>query len=172
VLANRGMLELYQEHYAAAEQYLNRAMVIYNKLRPGHLLIGEGEYNLGSVYAESGRCDAARPHLANGRAVLEAAYGKTSPILAMVMLEEGRCEPDAKRAVEILTRARDIGIAHPVVIREVPELDFALAQAIDRAHGDHTRATQLAAEARAAFIAIGAGTAPRVRALDRWLASR
>jgi hypothetical protein len=70
-----------------------------------------------------------------------------------------------------LTRARELARTQSVGPRELPEIDFALAEAVDRT-GDHARATALAAESRAAFIAIGAGTAARVAALDRWLAKR
>jgi hypothetical protein len=55
--------------------------------------------------------------------------------------------------------------------RELPELDFVLAQALDKT-GNRPRARALATDARARYAAIGDGAAARVRAIDRWLAGK
>jgi eukaryotic-like serine/threonine-protein kinase len=171
VLNNEAFVAAYQEHYADAEKLMLDALELLGKFGKDHSLVGEQEFNLGQLYALWGRCDRALPHLARARTVLTQARGADSPMLAMVTIEEERCAKDPRRAVERLTRARELAVAHPMSIHEVPELDFVLAQALART-GNRVRARELAADARAKYASQGAGTTARVRAIDRWLAGK
>jgi tetratricopeptide (TPR) repeat protein/predicted Ser/Thr protein kinase len=173
VLNNQAFLAQYQEHYADAEKLMLQSLVLLGKLGDSNSLVGEQEFNLGELYAMWGKCDRAKPHIARARDILTRARGADSPMLAMVTLDEERCRlnTDPRGAITRLNRARDIAAAHPVTIRELPELDFVIAQAIDRA-GNHSRAMDLAADARRAYVAISPGTAERVHAIDRWLAGK
>jgi tetratricopeptide (TPR) repeat protein len=170
-LGNLGMLAAYQEHYAEAEQLLEQVVSLYAKLGPMHPLVAEGEFNLGQLYAQEGKCTRAVPLLAKAHAGLVASHGADAPVLAMVMMEQGRCLTDPREVIELETRARAIAVAHPVSVRELPEIDFVLAEATNRTRGGRARARELAASARAAFVAIGDGTVARVRMIDRWLAT-
>jgi tetratricopeptide (TPR) repeat protein len=173
VLNNQGFLAAYEGHYADGERLMLQALALLGKLGDASSLVGEEEFNLGELYAMWGKCDRAMPHITRSREILTRARGADSPMLAMVTLEEERCRlrTDPRGAITRLNRARDLAAAHPVTIRELPELDFVIAQAIDRA-GNHSRAMDLAADARRAYVAIGPGTAERVRAIDRWLAGK
>jgi len=170
-IGNLGMLAAYQEHFVEAEALLQQTLAIYEKQGPTHPLVGEGELNLGQMYSMQGQCVRASPHLAKARDVLAAAHGADSPVVAMVMMEQGRCLRDPRAVIELETRARAIAVAHPVSVRELPEIDFILAQATVRMRGGRAKARELAAAARDAFTAIGAGAAARVQAIDRWLAA-
>jgi tetratricopeptide (TPR) repeat protein/predicted Ser/Thr protein kinase len=173
VLNNQAFVAAYQEHYAEAEKLMIHALALLSKFGEGHALVGEQEFNLGELYAMWGRCDRALPHIARSRDILTRTRGADSPTLAMVTLEEERCRfaKDPRGAIARLTRAREIAVTRPVTIRELPEIDFVLAQAIDKT-GNHTRARELAIDARARYLAIGPGTISRVQAIDRWLAGK
>jgi tetratricopeptide (TPR) repeat protein len=167
VLDNYAALELAQDHFEAAESYMTQALPVLD----GKPALGTAEIAFAWVYVQWDRCEAARPHIAHGRKLVEQLHGADTPILAMTMLEEGRCmvRDNPRRAVGVLAKARAIAQQHSVAPRELPEIEFALAEALDRA-GDRAHAKEHAAASRAAFLTIGAGTAARVAAIDRWLA--
>ena len=167
VLANLAVIEVYQDHIPAAETYMRQALAIYGKLRAEHPLVAEGQLNMGMIYAESERCAQARPLLAKARAALEPE----APALAMVLLEQARCTRDPRAALALLDRAHALAAATPVSKRELPEIEFSQAEALDKT-GARARAIALAQHARAGFVAVGAGTAPRVRRVDAWLERR
>jgi eukaryotic-like serine/threonine-protein kinase len=167
VLANLAVTEVYQDHFDAAEAYMRQTLAIYDKLRPDHPLVAEGALNMGMIYAESGRCAQARPLLDKARAALEP----DKPALAMVLLEQGRCARDPSAGLALLDRALAIAKQYSVSPREVPEIEFAQAQQLDRRR-ERARAVALAQEARAGFVKVGAGTSQRTRHVDAWLAPR
>jgi hypothetical protein len=173
VINNEAFVEAYQEHYADAEKLMLHALELLGKYGKDHSLVGEQEFNLGQLYALWGRCDRATPHLARARTVLEHARGTDSPMLAMLTIEDARCglARNPRGAVDKLTRAREIAVAHPMTLHELPELDFVLAQALART-GNRAHAREIAADARAKYASQGPGTAARVRAIDRWLAGK
>ncbi len=173
VLDNDAALELAQDHYEQAEAYMYQALALLDRPDQPQPALGVAELALGWVYTQWDKCDLARPHTARGRKLVEQVHGNASPILGMAMLEEGRCmvHGDPRRAIDLLTKARVLATEHPVAPRELPEIELALAQALDRT-GAHARAMEMAAASRAELVAIGAGTAARVAALDRWAAGR
>jgi tetratricopeptide (TPR) repeat protein len=169
-LTNRALLASYQERDTEAEALMLQALALYEQLGPTNPLVGEGEYNLGELYARSNRCQRAAPHLARARQVFTMVHGDASPMLVAIEIEQGRCRlaRDPRAVAAALTKARATALAQPATVRELPELDFVLAQAL-AGSGDLGHARDVARTARSEFMAIGAGTAARVRAVDRWL---
>ena len=160
---SQGLIYLQRGQLPEAETQFRKVTTLAPRDAAGHI-------NLGLVYAESGRCALARPLLDKARAEFERLQ---SPGLAMALLEQARCTKDPRAALALLDRAHTIATAHSPSPRALAEIELSQAMTLDRMRGgDRSRAIALAVQARGRFVAIGAGSAPRVRRLDAWVAAR
>ena len=153
---------------------LGRALEIREKaLGPEHPLVATTLDTLGRVYGAIGRLDAAEPLVERSLAINEARLGKEHPSLAdaLVPLADIHIERHApRRAIPLLERAISLYVRHPGDPAKLADARYSLAQALVAAGEDRKRASLLANEARAGYLAAGPRSAAVAADVDAWLA--
>lgn len=123
---------------------------------------------------ELGRIDEARTDQRRALATAEKALGPNHPEVLDIIIGLGRTDiaaGAAARAVPLLERAVAGAAASPGDGSRLADARFELARALVGSGGDHTRAIGLAQEARATWVAAGAGAKRQLAATEAWLAS-
>ena len=155
---------------------LNReAMAILEKvLTPEHPEVGMCLYRIGRSTLLLGQAKEAATLHDRALAIVTKGTGDDSLYAATVLtgLGEARVATgEAPKAVGVLERALSLREKRPGDPRDLADVKFALAQALWGPQTDRGRALKLAREARTTF-ASAEHFAPRLTAVDAWLAAR
>ena len=112
ILTHSGILHLRLGDYKVAQDFLQKGIDIYKKIRPdNHLDINMGILNLGEVYGEQGDYDRAKEFVNKAIANYEMHYGKEHLVVGRSLNYLGRIyilEQNLPMAKEVIIRAFEI----------------------------------------------------------------
>jgi len=168
-----GNVALKQGHDEEARADYQKTLDIWTaKLGANHPSVSAALDGLGDALFAAGKLDAALADYKKALALLERTVGPNHPDLADALIGIGLVDVargDGKRAVAPLERALALREkdADPL---DLARARFALARALVTT--DTARATELAAQARAAYDKQPAGNGRELAEIDRWLHRR
>jgi tetratricopeptide (TPR) repeat protein/predicted Ser/Thr protein kinase len=169
-----GELAALQGDFKGAEPHLVRAVETFETFGDSERTqLSKAQFQLGYVYAHTGRCAKARSLFARTRETSVALA--SDPMIAIAMVGEAYCEledGDPRKAVELLEKATVLG-AQPASLIQTPLTKITLARALVKAGmtKDRARAIDLATQARDGFAKFPGVRAER-EAAEAWLAAQ
>ncbi len=139
-----GEVATWRADYGAAETHFSSAIEVAEQLgRGAHSQLGKLSYQLGYVYARTGRCAAAAPLFARAKELA----GDRPASVAQALYGQALCTKKKAASIALLERAAKLTADAPTTLLQLAQIEIALARALG--HGPRARA--LVTRARTAF---------------------
>jgi tetratricopeptide (TPR) repeat protein len=93
VLTTLARVDASEQHYAMAEQKLQRVLSIFDQCySPSHIAVGFAQANLAQLYIDQRKYEQAQPLVESASIIIRAGYPETHPSVAAILYEKARLE--------------------------------------------------------------------------------